>query len=182
MSGVDKAATESEGISNVPLRNPFFSGGRFLCWWRKAKRHRNHHKETQDFSQVMAVFHKLTVVASPLCDVCVMRLRVLLRVAAAVMTSVGGVCLTCCLLSCPRTSSAEERLLRLSCLHERPHVFTLLVSLTFFFSSSQILEEVLQCLSFTLLWSLNKSSELLTCRVSYLAWCENIVSTFFSPF
>lgn len=133
MSGVDKAATESEGISNVPLRNPFFSGGRFLCWWRKAKRHRNHHKETQDFSQVMAVFHKLTVVASPLCDVCVMRLRVLLRVAAAVMTSVGGVCLTCCLLSCPRTSSAEERLLRLSCLHERPHVFTLLVSLTLFF-------------------------------------------------
>uniref|UniRef100_A0A3P9I962 Cohesin subunit SA n=1 Tax=Oryzias latipes TaxID=8090 RepID=A0A3P9I962_ORYLA len=34
---------------------------------------------------------------------------------------------------------------------------------------AEILEEVLQCLSFTLLWSLNKSSELLTCREKAVA-------------
>lgn len=112
-----------ESLVKCPCIIIFFVLGRwFLCWWRKVRRHRNNHKETQNFPQVMDVFHNPLSSPSSLLQFVISAwyLLLLLHVAAAVMTSVDGICLTCCLLSCLRRSSAEERPLRLSRLHERP--------------------------------------------------------------
>lgn len=91
-------------------------GWQFLCWRGENRRNFSHAEETESFPQVRFESHSLWA-HNNLPVMCVYWLymystSVSLHALSAVMTSYGGTCLSCCLLSCQWRAAREEHRLR----------------------------------------------------------------------
>lgn len=88
------------------------AGWQFVFWRGENWRNSSYTEETQSFPQVRIVRMKFVPTVFCLWCIFIGCMSISLRLLLAVMTSLAGTCLHCCLLSCQWKAAREEHCLR----------------------------------------------------------------------